>query len=108
MVEQESLRGVTSNPSIFEKAILGSDDYDPELIEMAKEGIDSWEIYRRIAVRDVQLAADVLRTVWDASGGTDGFVSIEVEPDAARDTDETMRQARDYWGRVERPNVMVK
>src|SRR5947209_10462780 len=77
MVEEESLRGVTSNPSIFEKAILGSDDYDADLAEMAHEQLSADEIYDRIAIRDVQLAADVFSGVYQESNGRDGFVSLE-------------------------------
>ena len=69
MVEEDSLRGVTSNPAIFEKAILGSPDYDDELAEAAREGLSAREVYRRLAVSDVQLAADVLRPVYDETGG---------------------------------------
>src|SRR5688572_3009668 len=107
MVDEDSLRGVTSNPAIFEKAILGSDDYDEEIKQAAEEGLSSKDIYERIAVKDVQLAADVLRQVWDATGGHDGFVSLEVEPDVANDTEATLAQARDFWQRVDRPNVGV-
>ncbi len=108
LVKEESLRGVTSNPTIFEKAILGSTDYDAELTAMAREGIATQEIFDRIAVKDVQLAADVLRSVWEESGHADGFVSLEVAPHLARDTQGTIEQARDYWGRVDRPNLMIK
>ncbi len=108
LIEQDSLRGVTSNPSIFEKAILGSDDYDAELAGMAKEGLDAHAIYDRIAVRDVQLAADVLRPVWEASGRSDGFVSLEVSPIYAMDTEGTLEQARSYWASVDRPNALIK
>ncbi len=86
LVREDSLRGVTSNPSIFEKAILGSDDYDEEIQRRAEEGLSAKEIYERIAVKDVQLAADVLRPVWDETDGHDGFVSLEVSPDLALDT----------------------
>ena len=108
LVREDSLRGVTSNPAIFEKAILGSDDYDDEISRGAAEGLSSMDIYERIAVKDVQLAADVMRQVWDATGGEDGFVSLEVEPSVANDTDATIAQARDFWKRVDRPNVMIK
>ncbi len=108
MVDEESLRGVTSNPSIFEKAILGSSDYDSELVEMAREQLGAQEIYSRLAVRDVQMAADVLAGVHRQTGGRDGFVSLEVSPDVAHDTERTLAEVRDYWGRVDRPNVMIK
>jgi hypothetical protein len=87
MVAVESLRGVTSNPAIFEKAILGSDDYDDDLKTLARENLDSVAIYEDIAIRGVQLAADVLAGVHRDSGGRDGFVSLEVSPDLAHDTE---------------------
>jgi len=108
MVAEDSLRGVTSNPAIFEKAILGSPDYDGELRDGAQDGLSARELYRRIAVRDVQLAADVLRPVHEGAGGADGFVSLEVAPRLAHDTEGTLEQARLYWGLVDRPNLMIK
>ena len=103
-----SLRGVTSNPAIFEKAILGSTDYDDQIAELAEKGMSAREIYDEIAILDVQLACDVLRPVWDEAGGADGFVSLEVEPAFAHDTEATVKQAREYWDRVDRPNLMIK
>jgi transaldolase / glucose-6-phosphate isomerase len=108
MVREDSLRGVTANPSIFEKAILGSPDYDDELAELARQNLEAREIYRHLAVEDVQLAADVLRPVWDATGGLDGYVSLEVAPRLAHDTQGTIEQARQYWGLIDRPNAMIK
>jgi transaldolase / glucose-6-phosphate isomerase len=108
LVKYESLRGVTSNPSILEKAILGSDDYDELIDEDARKGMDARTIYDHMAVKTVQDACDVLRPVWDEAQGADGFVSIEVEPDIAFDTEKTMESARHYWQAVDRPNVMVK
>jgi transaldolase/glucose-6-phosphate isomerase len=108
MVEEDSLRGVTSNPAIFEKAILGSPDYDEDLSAAAREGLSAREVYRALAVRDVQLAADVLRPVYDQTDGYDGYVSLEVAPRLAHDTEGTLEQARSYWGLVDRPNVMIK
>ena len=108
LIREDSLRGVTSNPAIFEKAILGSDDYDDEIKQGAEEGLSSKDIYERIAVKDVQLAADVLRSVWEEANGHDGFVSLEVSPDVANDTEATIAEARDFWKRVDRPNVMIK
>src|SRR5207249_7258729 len=77
MVREESLRGVTSNPAIFEKAILGSPDYDEELAQLARQNLEAREIYRKLAVEDLSLAADVLRPVWEGTGGLDGYVSLE-------------------------------
>ncbi len=108
MVREESLRGVTANPSIFEKAILGSDDYDDDLREMARENLEPMEIYERLAIRDVQLGADVLADVHRESNGQDGFVSLEVAPDLAHDTQGTIAAARRYWNALDRPNVMIK
>ncbi|MGI8430157.1 MAG: bifunctional transaldolase/phosoglucose isomerase [Solirubrobacteraceae bacterium] len=108
MVSEESLRGVTANPSIFEKAILGSEDYDDALRELAREQLSARQIYDRLAVRDVQLAADVLAGVHGESGGRDGFVSLEVAPDMAHDRQRTIDGARTYWKMVSRANVMIK
>ena len=109
MVEEDSLRGVTSNPAIFEKSILGSEDYDDQLRELAEEGLDADAVFERIAIRDVQEACDVLRPVWEESGGADGFVSLEVSPSLARDTETgTIEEARRFWAAVDRPNLMVK
>ena len=108
LVREESLRGETSNPAIFEKAILGAEDYDEQIEQLAHEGADARAIYQAIAIQDVQDAADVLRTVYDETDGYDGYVSLEVDPDIAFDTQRTMEQAREYWGRVDRPNLMIK
>lgn len=108
LVEENSLRGMTSNPAIFEKAILGGDEYDGQMADLFHGGADSREIYQAIAIQDVQEAADVLRSVYDETDGHDGYVSLEVDPDLAFDTDKTIAQAREYWGRVDRPNLMIK
>ena len=108
LVREDSLRGVTSNPAIFEKAILGSDDYDEDIERLAGEGLDANDIYLTLAIKDVQLACDVMRPVWEEAGGADGFVSLEVEPGVAFDTDATLRQAHELWERVDRPNVLIK
>ena len=103
-----SLRGVTSNPAIFEKAILGSTDYDEQVAELAGKGMSAREMFDEIAILDVQMACDVLRPVWDEANGADGFVSLEVEPAFANETQATIDQAREYWERVDRPNLMIK
>ncbi len=108
MVEQESLRGVTSNPAIFEKSILGSADYDADLKRLADEGKIAREIYRAMALHDVRAACDVLRPVYDATNGEDGYVSWEVAPRLAHDTEGTLEQAHMYWELVDRPNLMIK
>ena len=108
MIDEESLRGMTANPSIFEKAILGSDDYDDELEALAREHLEPKAIYERLAIRDVREAADVLVGVHRESSGRDGFVSLEVGPELAHDTDGTLAEVREFWQRVDRPNLMIK
>src|SRR5947209_1822095 len=108
MASEECLRGVTANPSIFEKAILGSHDYDEELEQLAREQLEPQAIYDRLAVHDVQLAADVFADLHRETGGKDGFVSLEVAPDVAHDQQRTIEAARTYWRELDRPNVMIK
>jgi transaldolase len=108
MIRDRALRGVTSNPTIFEQAIGGSDDYDDALERLAGEGLSAGEVFERIAVEDIQRAADLFRGVYDASRGTDGFVSLEVSPELAHDTEATLEEARRLWSTVDRPNLMVK
>src|SRR3954465_14990183 len=108
MVREDSLRGVTSNPAIFEKAILGSPDYDAELAELAERGLGPREIYDEIAIKDVQLAADVLRPVWEEADHADVNAALEVQPHLAHETDEPLAQAREYWKRVGHSNLMIK
>jgi transaldolase/glucose-6-phosphate isomerase len=108
LVEEDSLRGVTSNPTIFNAAILGAPDYDDQLGELARAGKTTREIFQELAIKDIQDGCDVLRSVYDETNGYDGYVSFEVDPDLAFDTDKTMAQAREYWQRVDRPNLMIK
>ena len=108
MVREDCLRGVTSNPAIFEKAILGSEDYDEAFKELAEAGLDTRDVYRRLAIDDVRAACDVLRPVYDETEHYDGYVSLEVDPDLAFDTALTIAQAREYWDAVDRPNLMIK
>src|SRR5688572_418224 len=86
------LRGMTSNPTIFEQAIRGSDDYDDELAEMASSPRSDQEVFETLAIRDVREAADLFRAVYDATDGADGFVSLEVSPGVARDTDGSINE----------------
>ena len=104
----QGLRGVTSNPSIFEKAIAGSADYDEDLDRLVREGRSVGEIYEDLAMEDIRSAADVLRPVYEKSGGADGYVSLEVNPALAHDTEATIAEARRLFGSLERPNVMIK
>jgi transaldolase len=108
MIDEESLRGNTSNPSIFEKAILGSEDYDEQLKELSGQGLTPQEIYEHVAIKDVQMACDVHRPTWEATHHQDGFVSLEVSADIAHDTEKSIAGARDFWTRVNRPNLMIK
>ncbi|MEH3053574.1 MAG: transaldolase [Patulibacter minatonensis] len=101
------LHGVTTNPAIFGEA-FASDEYDDQISALAREGHDARSIYQEIATQDVRDAADVLRPVYDATDGADGFVSLEVDPDLARDSDRTLEQAIEYHARVDRPNLMIK
>lgn len=110
LVEEDGLRGVTSNPTIFEKAIGGSADYDDSLKEMLAQDRKTpvGQLYERIAIEDIQTAADVLRPVYDQTSGADGYVSLEVSPHLARDTQATIAEAKRLNSSVGRPNVMIK
>ena len=104
----EGVMGVTSNPTIFEKAITGSDAYRADLEELVASGQEAKTIYETLAIADIQAAAGVLRPVYDATNRYDGYVSIEVAPDLAHETDATIAEARRLFATVDRPNVMVK
>lgn len=108
LIEQDGVRGMTSNPTIFEKAIAAGNDYDDQLGELAARGLDAGRIFEALAVTDIQNACDQFRALYDSTGGADGFVSIEVSPTLARDTAATLEDARRLWREVDRPNVMVK
>jgi len=109
MVEEDGLGGVTSNPAIFEKAIVGSKDYTDLLAQLQQnKDLDAKAIYEHIAIRDIQDAADVLRVVYDRTKRRDGYVSLEVSPFLAMETEATIEEARRLWKTVNRPNLMVK
>jgi len=108
LIREDALAGMTSNPTIFQKAIAETDLYDEDIRQLAGEGKSTAEIFEGLAVADIQSAADVFRPVFDASGGDDGFVSIEVAPQLARDTERTIAEARRLWRECGRDNVMVK
>ena len=108
MIDDDGLRGVTSNPAIFEKAIAGSTDYKDILTSPDSRKLDAKALYERIAVRDIQEAADLLRPVYDGSKKRDGYVSLEVSPTLAHETKGTLEEARRLWKAVARPNVMIK
>jgi transaldolase / glucose-6-phosphate isomerase len=104
----DGLRGMTSNPTIFEHAIGGSSDYDDQLRGLAASRMSDLEVFERLAVDDVRQAADLFRPVYDATDGRDGFVSLEVSPTLGRDTERTIAEARRLWAEVDRPNLMIK
>jgi transaldolase len=108
MVDELSVTGLTSNPSIFQKAIAGGGDYDEQILELLKETDDPRAIFFELAVDDVRAACDVLRPVWDRTEGVDGFVSLEVDPGLAFDTKATFDQAVELHERVDRPNLYIK
>lgn len=108
LIEDDGLRGVTSNPAIFEKAITGSNDYLPAIVSLAREGKRPEEIYEVLAIDDVRQAADRFRGVFTSLNGRDGFVSLECSPDLARDTEATIQEARHLWAALDRPNVFIK
>ena len=108
LIEEDGLRGMTSNPSIFEKAIVDSHDYDEDIRAMALEGKDAAAIYETLSQRDVQSAADEFRPLYDKTDGNDGYVSLEVNPHLAHDTNKTMEEALRLWAALKRPNVLIK
>jgi transaldolase len=108
MVEDGDITGLTSNPTIFEQAIADSTDYDQDLHRLAREGKTAEEIFDALAIDDIRNAADVLATVFERTERKDGYVSIEVAPRLAGDTQATIREARRLWSTVNRPNLMVK
>jgi transaldolase len=108
-IDEDALRGVTSNPAIFEKAIGGSADYDDTITAQARQGKTADEIYEGLAVADVQAACDLFRGLYDShDNSSDGYVSLEVSPKLAHDTEGTVAEGRRLWQAVDRPNVMIK
>lgn len=108
LIELDGLSGVTSNPSIFEKDIDGSDDYDSDIGRLRNQGLPPEQIYEKLVIADVQEAADLLRPVYDRTGGIDGYVSLEVSPALAHDTAGTIREGKRFWKAVNRPNALIK
>jgi transaldolase len=107
-VEEQGLRGITSNPSIFNKAISNGKDYDDHITALVKAGKNPPQIYDALTIKDVQDACDILNTVYEQSNGTDGFVSLEVPPYLARDTDGSMKEARRLYSAVGKQNCLIK
>ncbi len=108
LIELDGIRGVTSNPTIFEKAILQSKGYDASIKALVEQGSSEQEIYESLVVEDIQRAADLFREVYKETRGEDGYVSLEVSPRLAYQTKETITEARRLWARVDRPNLMIK
>ncbi|CCG98358.1 transaldolase [Fibrella aestuarina BUZ 2] len=109
LIDEDGVRGLTSNPAIFEKAISSGSDYDADIQKLAQDGHDNEAIFYGLAVADIQRAADLFKPVYeDEVRGADGYVSLEVSPWLARDTDGTIAQARELWKAVDRENVMIK
>jgi len=108
LIDVDGVRGVTSNPAIFEKAITSSSDYDADIAELSDKTDDNEEIFFGVAIKDIQAAADLFKGVYDESKGEDGYVSLEVSPFLALETEKTTAQAADLWKKVDRKNVMIK
>ncbi len=108
LIARGDIRGVTSNPSIFHNAIARTSDYDDALLPMAWAGWDAEAIFWQLAVEDIQAACDLFRPLYEETRGGDGYVSLEVHPALAHDTEGTLAQARELWQRVARPNLMIK
>jgi transaldolase len=108
LIDEDGVKGITSNPAIFEKAIAGSQDYDEAIRALVRDNKGVVEIYHDLTVADVQMAADAFRPLYDRLDGRDGFVSLEVNPHLARDTEGTISEARQLWQAVDRPNLLIK
>ncbi len=108
MYNRGEIRGITSNPSIFNKAISQSDEYDDEIRSLTQESLSRDDVYERLAIRDIQTAADLFRPLYDQTNGDDGYVSLEVSPYLAHDANQTISEANRLWNEVNRPNLMVK
>ena len=108
LIDTKSVVGVTSNPSIFQKALSDSDSYQDQIAELAERDADVDATVRTVTTDDVRMACDVFKSVWEASDGVDGRVSIEVDPRVAHDEENTNQQAIDLWKTVDRPNLFIK
>jgi transaldolase/transaldolase/glucose-6-phosphate isomerase len=108
LIDEDGVRGVTSNPAIFEKAITSSSDYDNDIVELSKTTDDNEKLFFGLAIKDIQQAADLFKGVYAESKKVDGYVSLEVSPFLALDTEGTAKQAEELWKKVDRENVMIK
>lgn len=107
-IDGDSVRGMTANPTIFEKAIGAGDDYDEQIAGLVREGVPPRQLFQRLAVTDLRDATGIMRQVYDATDGSDGFVSIEVSPAKAYQTQATIDEVKQWWSAIDRPNLMVK
>jgi transaldolase len=108
LINEDFVTGLTANPTIFDKAISGSSDYDSAIRDLARKRMTAVEIYEELATDDVRSVADLMRPIYDRTDGADGFVSIEVSPELAHDRDGSIAEAKRFWHKVDRPNVMIK
>ena len=108
LLDEDGVVGVTSNPTIFQKSISQGDAYDEQMTQLIKEGKSTNEIYEALVIRDITTVADMLRPIYDNTSGQDGYVSLEVSPDLAHDTEGTLSEVRRFWKLVGRPNLMIK
>jgi len=108
LITQDGLSGATGNPTIFEHSIDHGTAYDEQMRQLIAQGKDAQAIYETLAMTDVRQVADLLRSIFERTGGQDGFVSIEVSPSLAHDTEGTLGEVRRFWQSIDRPNLMVK
>lgn len=108
LIEQDGISGVTANPTIFDKSIGQGHAYDKQMEQLIREGKSTSDIYEAMVISDIRTVADMLRPVYDRTSGLDGYVSLEVSPDLAHDTEGTLKEVRRFWQMVDRPNLLVK
>jgi transaldolase len=108
LLDEDGIVGVTANPTIFEKSISAGHAYDEQMNQLIKEGKETSEIYEALVIQDIRTVADLLRPIYEQANGQDGFVSLEVSPDLAHDTEGSLAEARRFWKMVDRPNLMIK
>jgi len=108
LLDEDGVVGVTANPTIFEKSIGSGHAYDAQMQQLISEGKSTNDIYENMVMTDIRTVADLLRPIYDRTGGQDGFVSLEVSPDLAHDTEATIAEVRRFWKTVDRPNLMIK
>lgn len=108
LLDEDGVVGVTANPTIFQKSISHGNAYDEQMNQLISEGKSTGEIYEALVIKDISTVADLLRPIYDGTSGQDGYVSLEVSPDLAHDTDGTISEVRRFWKMVDRPNLLIK